>query len=439
MTTRQIIQGIQTLRYPDGPYVEVAERIRILHKMGKDFRLHQTETMLVSNQWIYRVTLLLNGHHYIGDAEIHFGAPKETPDGTNPISCSQTSAVGNALSFAGFGDLRLLLEWQNLDTAEGQACYPTEHPHGEFEGIRVVWLDETTYVPVAERLYILHKLGHILSMDHCDIICVNGIWVYRVSIRIDERSYIADAEVHFAAPETTPERRYPVSSAQTAAVGNALALAGFGDLRTMLERMGKEGESILCTPSLASADAVSQAKRQRQADRGMEREQQTIPPISTTKITLQQQAMIRDLSARLGEHAPQAMGDWTFDEAETYCDVLRMQIDDLLETASAAQAILSNDEASPPVSSEEAIANYTEIGQLKRAWMQAFHIEGTSSAMKREWEAFKRKQCQMPVDDDAMLQSQYRVLKHVIDQHASRKTVQPSSENGLVTQGEENE
>src|SRR5579859_2919737 len=174
---RQVVQGVQTLLYPDGPYVEVAERIRILHKLGKDFRLLQAETLCVRNRWIYRVAITVDGHQHIGDAEIHFGAPKETPDGTNPVACGQTSAIGNALTFAGYGDLRLLLERQNLNAEQGKALYPTEETYGDIEGIRVIWLDEVPYVPVAERLYHLHKLGHTLSIDSCEVTCIHGAWV----------------------------------------------------------------------------------------------------------------------------------------------------------------------------------------------------------------------------------------------------------------------
>ncbi len=324
---RQVVQGVQTLLYPDGPYIEVAERIRILHKLGKDFCLQRAETLLVRNLWIYRVVLTVDGHQYIGDAEIHFGAPKETPDGTNPVTCGQTSAIGDALSFAGYGDLRLLLERQKLNAEEGKALYPIEPPSGEIEGIRVVWLDETPYVPVAERLYHLYKLSHTLSIDHCEVVRIHGVWVYRVSLLVDEHRYIADAEVNFAAPEIASEQRFPVSTAQTSAVGNALALAGFGDVRSLLERMGKETEQGLWIPSLASADAVSQAQRQRQAN-GNKPQATSSQDDAPAMITTQQKETIRELSTKLGEPEP-IVDDWTFAEAETYIEVLRIQVDDL--------------------------------------------------------------------------------------------------------------
>jgi hypothetical protein len=422
---RKVIQGVQTLLYPDGPYMEVAERVRILHKLGKNFRLLQAETLNIRNYWIYRVTIMIDDHQYIGDAEIHFGASKETPDGTNPITCGHTSALGNALTFAGYGDLRLLLERQQLNSEEGLVLYPTESPYGEIEGIRIVWLDETPYVAVDERLYHLHRLGHTLRMERCEIIRVHGIWVYRVALLVDERRYIADAEVHFAAPATAPERRFPISTAQTSAVGNALALAGFGDVHTLLDRMGKDVGPLHWTPALASANAVSQAQRQRLVSNS----EQEAPLLMTE----QQRQTLRDLCTTLGEPEPEAMDDWTREEAETYIEVLRMQINDLLETADEARTSQEMDSAKLPHPAQEVPVSSAEIGELKRSWMQAFNVQGTPSAMKQQWEAFKQQYCHEAVDDRAMRRSQYTCLKEAIDQQRSRSAMQQSSRaNGHV-------
>ena len=88
---RKVVHGVHILHYPGGPYIEVAERLRLLYTLGSDFRLQQDETMRVRNRWIYRAVISVDDRTFIGDAEIHFGAPKETPDGTNPVACAQTS------------------------------------------------------------------------------------------------------------------------------------------------------------------------------------------------------------------------------------------------------------------------------------------------------------------------------------------------------------
>jgi hypothetical protein len=439
---RRVIQGMHVLLYQDGPYVEVAERIRILHKLNKDFRIHRAETLFMRNWWIYRVTISIDAHQYIGDAEMYFGAPKETPDGTNPVTCGQTSAIGNALTFAGFGDPRLLLEKQDLRTEEVRDAYPADLPYGEVEGIRVVWIDETPYVPVAERLYYLHALGRTFSMEHCEVIRVNGVWVYRVSIIVDGQQYIGDAEIHFAAPLTAPHQRFPVSTAQTSAVGNALALAGFGDVRALFERRGMEVKSAPGMPSLASADAILNAVRERRVlaegreGNGHEKEtEQTVPVREgiTAPMTTQQRAEIRDLCAQLGMSEPQDMDGWTVPEAEGYLEELHVQINELLETADMALVSDTDNGSTPDSASRELendIATHKQIGDLKRAWMLAFNVEGTSASIKQQWETFKRERCQAAVNDEAMSRAQYAAIKDAIEQQLYKKASQQPVING---------
>jgi hypothetical protein len=421
MLPRQVIQGVQALMYPEGPYIEVVERIRILHALHKDFCLSQVDTVPVRNWWLYRATLQIDSSQYIGDAEIHFGAPKETPDGTNPVTCGQTSAIGNALTYAGYGDLALLLEWQHLHAEEGRACYPDTPPYGAIKGVRVVWLDETPYVPVAERLYHLHQLGHTLSMERCDIIRVHGLWVYRVILTVDGRRYIGDAEVRFAAKDPAPERRFPLSTAQTSAVGNALALAGFGDVRAILERRGIDTEGVCWAPSLASADVVMQAQQERQKRGAQEHQsdQEAAPSAQVgtlALITREQQAEIRRLCANLGEPEPEAMKEWTCEEASTYIEILHIQMDELLSTVDAVRLAPGNGNPT----THEAEASHREVGTLKRAWMQAFGVQEAPDIRQR-WEAFKEQHCHTPVDDNSMLHSQFHLLKDAIDQHSAEQ------------------
>ena len=106
---RQVIQGVHVLLLKNGPYIEVAERVRSVHKAGNVFSFERGDVLQIHQRWIYRASITVGGEHYIGDAEIYFDAQQE-PDRTYPISCAQTSAVGNALAFAGFGDVRSILE-----------------------------------------------------------------------------------------------------------------------------------------------------------------------------------------------------------------------------------------------------------------------------------------------------------------------------------------
>jgi hypothetical protein len=54
---------------------------------------------------IIRLYIEVKGKQYIGDAEIKINAKPGTADGDSPISCAQTSALGRALGFAGYGSL----------------------------------------------------------------------------------------------------------------------------------------------------------------------------------------------------------------------------------------------------------------------------------------------------------------------------------------------
>lgn len=439
---RREVAGVHLLLYSDGPYVEVAERIRLLHALGKDFRVQQAETLLVRNRWIYRVTILLDGHQYIGDAEIHFGAPKQTPDGTNPVTCGHTSAIGNALSFAGWGDPRLLLAWQNLSSDEVLAMYPTDAPYGQIEGVRVVWLEQTPYVSVTERLYHLHTLGRALTMERCEVIRVCGVWVYRVAVTVDGCNYIGDAEIHFAAPENAPERRFPVSTAQTSAVGNALALAGYGDLRTLLARLDKDTVSIPGIPSLASADAVSLAIRQRglpaereEGTTSREAELETYAEVDiTSPMTEKQRETIRMLSEQLGDPLPAEMVDWTVQEAEEYIGVLQVLIEDLQETADGALADLPTNgagaSAKSPTSQDNTIVSREAVGDLKRAWILAFGIKGDTPSIRQRWYTFTQETCQEPVDDEAMPLTQYDCLKTAVEAQLYNRATQRVASNG---------
>ncbi len=50
-----------------------------------------------------RIYIDVKGKPYIGTAEIKFNANPKTPDGMSPFECGETSALGRALGFAGYG------------------------------------------------------------------------------------------------------------------------------------------------------------------------------------------------------------------------------------------------------------------------------------------------------------------------------------------------
>ena len=326
--TRQIIRGVHVLRYPDNAlYIDVAERVRLVHRASPSFSFERGEVHRIKHVWFYRAFMTIGEHQYIGDAEIHFGAPVETPDGTNPISCGQTSAIGNALTFAGFGDLRTLLErlgdQEDDETVERRLDTSSQ----VIQGVDVVLLDGFPYVPVAERFRHLHRTGTSFAMESCEVQEHNGVWIYRATVLVGGKRFIGDAEIFFDALPQSIDGRYPISCGQTSAVGNALAFAGFGDVQSILEREGKSVDDHSLIPRLASADVVVRAKQYANAH------QRKPPPTNQQngsaaasrdavgadthqgmplkRITATQRERLRLLCERLGESEPATLNEMT--------------------------------------------------------------------------------------------------------------------------------
>lgn len=85
-------------------YVDVAERVRLAHADG-GYTILASDTFELGNTGRYfcRVTLAVGNAQYIGTAEIKLSAKPGTADGDSPLECAETSALGRALGFAGFG------------------------------------------------------------------------------------------------------------------------------------------------------------------------------------------------------------------------------------------------------------------------------------------------------------------------------------------------
>jgi hypothetical protein len=99
MTQQQ--QPIRTISIHGKDYVDVAERVRLCNA-DEGFTFVAQERYQIGERWFFCTKIEVKGHTYYGDAEIKFGA-RSGPDSTNPLECAQTSALGRALGFAGYG------------------------------------------------------------------------------------------------------------------------------------------------------------------------------------------------------------------------------------------------------------------------------------------------------------------------------------------------
>lgn len=84
-------------------YVTVAERVELLRQSGKSFEIVESMPIQIGERCAWRVAVVIDGSKFYGSAECHFNAKPGTADATDPFACGETSAIGRALGFAGFG------------------------------------------------------------------------------------------------------------------------------------------------------------------------------------------------------------------------------------------------------------------------------------------------------------------------------------------------
>ena len=85
-------------------YTTVAERVQAAHAAG-GFAILSTEVLALGDtgRFYVRVQIQYQGKRYIGLSEVPRNGKPGSPEATAPLEVAETSAVGRALAFAGFG------------------------------------------------------------------------------------------------------------------------------------------------------------------------------------------------------------------------------------------------------------------------------------------------------------------------------------------------
>jgi hypothetical protein len=125
---QQTVNGVKTINLHGKNYVEVSERVNQVHEQKAEFDILISEPVAIADRWLWKSVIKINGHEYRGNAEVKMNAPKNTPDGTNPFECAETSAIGRALGFAGFGSVESIASRDEIERGKPFAGEPAEAP-----------------------------------------------------------------------------------------------------------------------------------------------------------------------------------------------------------------------------------------------------------------------------------------------------------------------
>lgn len=95
---------VQTITIRGKQYVTVAARVAAAHENGGFTMPEAPELIHIGDRTFIRVCVELpNGQRFYGTSEVKWDAPSGSADASAPLECAETSAVGRALGFAGYG------------------------------------------------------------------------------------------------------------------------------------------------------------------------------------------------------------------------------------------------------------------------------------------------------------------------------------------------
>ncbi len=111
---QRTVNGVKVRQIHGKDYVEVATRVNAVQESGKYFEVLTSEPLSLGDRVLWRVVISVDGKMYTAHAEAKLDAPKNTPDGSNPFECAETSALGRALAFAGFGSVERIASYDEV-------------------------------------------------------------------------------------------------------------------------------------------------------------------------------------------------------------------------------------------------------------------------------------------------------------------------------------
>src|SRR5258708_3839338 len=166
VASERVVNGIKTRVLHGKDYVEVAERLRILHDLKKEFEVIESQPYQVADRWVWRVVALIDEKRYVGNAEVKLNAPKGTVDATNPFENAETSALGRLLAFAGLGTVESIASFDEVYRAISleQGGRPVIEAAPASRQLPQPEADETS-VPTVKAL-----------QDRCAALCGTGYW-----------------------------------------------------------------------------------------------------------------------------------------------------------------------------------------------------------------------------------------------------------------------
>jgi len=150
------MQGVINIKGKD--YMLISERVHLAHETRESFEMVSSGPLQVGPMTVWQVVILVNGKRYIGTAEIKFDASPKTADGTNPVACAETSAVGRALGMAGIGSVDSIASAEEVLRAQA-----------EQERAQPAKTYDNNGPATEQQLATIRKLARDLGQEPCDV------------------------------------------------------------------------------------------------------------------------------------------------------------------------------------------------------------------------------------------------------------------------------